>query len=86
MMITSQQIWMSTENNLVPCLSDLVSRPSLIACLSEELGLVVVGDVGLGVGILMVILCVVVNFGCGDDDFMGWLCFSLSFSSDVGSW
>jgi len=77
------------ENNLVPCLSDLVRRTSLLACMFEELGveqLVVVGDVGLGVGMLMVILCDVVNFGCGDDDFIGWLCFSGLFSSDVGSW
>jgi len=33
MMITSQQIWMSMKNNLVPCLSDLVRRTSLLACL-----------------------------------------------------
>jgi len=34
----------------------------------------------------MAILCVVVNFGFGDDDLMGWLCFLGLFSFNVGSW
>jgi len=48
----------------------------------------VIGVVGLRVVMLMVILCVVVNFGCGDDNDLGvGYVFggSFCFSSDVCS-